>query len=243
MFPDVIEPDNQYPVGRDLPDPPHGLHTICSTFHQSGIRAYFCAPTIATDDDALSVEWHSIQLGLPYQQQYGLFPDSIDGFRRRTRRFNFLRYSTDASLIPEIALAEEFTKEHLRVTFQSSYFSEISNIGGIFWGSRFTCPLEISEQQASNDRYYGKCFGIGVADFLKLTLLTTNCRNLNSLFIVGEIDSPKERGLVEWWFTTFDRLSPFLSANRVGGREGLNTIIGIPKSEFQSLSNAALLSL
>lgn len=138
MFPEVIEPGIPYPIDRTLPNPPHGLHTICSTFHQSGIRAYFCAPIIPTANDAISIEWKCVQLGLPFQQEYGTFPVSIDGFRQRPRRHDFLRYSTDASLIPQVAVPEEFTKEHLRVTFQSMNFSELSALDGIFWGNQFT---------------------------------------------------------------------------------------------------------
>jgi hypothetical protein len=220
MFPQVIEPDSQYAPSRQLPDPPHGVHTICSTFHQTGIQTYFCVPTIAADNDPLSIEWQCIQLGLPFQQQYGRFPDLINGFRRLTRRCNFLRYSTDASLIPEVALAEEFTKEHLRVTFQAMYVSEVCHIGGVFWGSKFTCPFEISEQPAVNQRYLGRCFRIGLADFANLMLLAPRHRNINSLFIVGENDFAKSSGLVEWWFTTLEHIAPFVSANQEEGRPG-----------------------
>jgi hypothetical protein len=191
----------------------------------------------------LSIEWQCIQLGLPFQQSYDVFPASIGGFRERTRPYNFLRYSTDASLIPEIALAEEFTKEHVRVTFRSMNLSELSHIGGIFWGSKFTCPLEISEQAAANDRLLGKFFTLGFGPFLTLTLLGANRRNLNSLFIVGEVDSLKS-GLVAWWFTTFEQTAQFAtSANREEGRHGPDKVINIPKGEFQPLSKAALSSL
>ena len=248
MFPEVIQPGIPYPMGRDLPNPPHGLHTICSTFHQSGIRAYFCAPTVATADDPLSIEWKCVQLGLPFQQDYDTFPISIDGFRSRPRRYDFLRYSTDASLIPEVAVPEEFTKELLRVNFQSLYFALLSPIEGIFWGNRFTCPLEIREQTPANDRSFGKHFELDIRPFVKLALLSTERRNLKSLFIVREIDSVDTRGLVAWWFMTFDHLARWAPSGTRGrqgrsGQKATSPVIKIPQSEFQALSESALAGL
>lgn len=247
MFPEVIQPGIPYPMERNPPNPPHGLHTICSTFHQSGIRAYFCAPTIATADDALSIEWRCVQLGLPFQQDYDTFPISIDGFRRRPRRYNFLRYSTDASLIPEVAVPEEFTKEHLRATFQSTYFSELSPLDGIFWGNKFTCPLEISEQTSANDRHLGTYFELDVAPFVKFAVLSSERRNLHSLFMVREIDFAGTRGLLAWWFTTFDHLARFApSVTRVRRdrpQGGARTVMKIPRIEFEQLNQSALASL
>ena len=248
MFPEVIQPGILYPSGRTLPNPPHGLHTICSTFHQSGIRAYFCAPTISTTDDAESIEWNCVQLGLPFQQDYGTFPVSIDGFRQRPRRHNFLRYSTDASLIPEVAVPEEFTKEHLRATFQSINFSELSPLDGMFWGNQFTCPLEISEQTSANDRQVGTYFELDIGPFVKFAVLSPERRNLHSLFMVREIDSADTRRLVAWWFMTFDhlaRFTPSLTRGRPGrrGESGARTVVKIPQIEFEQLSASALASL
>ena len=243
MFPELIEPGTPYPIDRELPNPPHGLHTICATFHQSGIRAYFCAPTISALDDALSIEWSCVQLGLPFPQDYGTFPISIDGFRQRPRRYNFLRCSTDASLIPEVAVPDEFTKEHLRVTFQSMYLSELSPIDGIFWGNQFTCPLEISEQPTVTDRQIGKHFRLGLRSFIKVMLLAANSRTLNSLFIVGEVEAVKSSDLFGWWFTTFEHIARFASSATRDSRHGPSTVIRIPKGEFQPLSKAALSGL
>ncbi|MEK6409394.1 MAG: hypothetical protein AABN34_20925 [Acidobacteriota bacterium] len=247
MFPELIEPDIPYPIGRNLSNP-HGLHTICSTFHQSRIRAYFCAPTVSTANDALSIEWQCVQLGLPFQQDYDSFPISIDGFRQRPRRHNFLRYSTDASLSPEAAVPEEFTKEHLRVAFQSMYFSELSPLHGLFWGNRFTCPLEISEQPSANDRHLGTYFELDIGSFVKFAVITPERRNLNALFIVREIDSPDTRRLSAWWFMTFDRLARFAPSVPRGrrdgrGKSGAHTVIKIPQVEFEPLSMLALSTL
>src|SRR5262249_45168975 len=51
FFPETLAPDKEYLGGRRLPDPPHGLHTICSTFHQTGISAYYVAGTLGADND------------------------------------------------------------------------------------------------------------------------------------------------------------------------------------------------
>src|SRR5262245_33120354 len=40
IFPETIRPNVALPEDRALPNPPHGLHTICATFHQIGIRSY-----------------------------------------------------------------------------------------------------------------------------------------------------------------------------------------------------------
>jgi len=47
VFPDPIQVGRDLPVGRNLPNPPNRLHTICATFHQSAIHAFFCAAEIA----------------------------------------------------------------------------------------------------------------------------------------------------------------------------------------------------
>src|SRR4051794_15763401 len=39
VFPEKVQAGVDYSVGRAMPIPPQGLHTICSTFHQSGIHA------------------------------------------------------------------------------------------------------------------------------------------------------------------------------------------------------------
>ena len=139
MFPETMCPEADYGQMRELPNPTHGLHTICSTFHQLGIRSYFCAPILSNHNNAESITWKSVQLGLPTEQSYEDFPDNIEGFIRRERNYNFLRYHADlVSEIPVLKLPEEFTKENLRVSFQNRIMAEISDIDGILWGNQFT---------------------------------------------------------------------------------------------------------
>jgi hypothetical protein len=169
FFPETIQPDTAYPHDRQLPQPDIGLHTICATFHQTGIAAYFCAPMIPENRNPEEVQWHSTQLGLPRAQEYRAFPDSVgELFTPRGRPYSFLRYHADADLIPVEAVADEFTKENLRVAFQSAFKSQISDVDGILWGERFTYPLEIKEKTPATDNGLGEYFGLDVGPFVKL---------------------------------------------------------------------------
>src|ERR1051325_1153074 len=100
FFPETIVAEREYPPDRQLPHPEIGLHTICATFHQSGIAAYFCTPTILRDQHPDSIHWHSVQLGIPFTQEYQEFPQSVGNlFTTRERSYNFLRYQAPADLI------------------------------------------------------------------------------------------------------------------------------------------------
>src|SRR4051794_29324981 len=78
FFPEVIEPGISYGFDRDLPQPPLGLHTICSTFHQTGIAAYYCAAKVRVSDTTDSIRWFAMQLGVPVQQPYVAFPEDLN---------------------------------------------------------------------------------------------------------------------------------------------------------------------
>lgn len=247
FFPEVILPGTSYAANRQKPQPSHGLHTICSTFHQTGISAYYCAASVGADDDCSSVTWESVQLGLPTEQPYKPFPDSIIDFSLRSRRYNFLQYETDTEQIPDQSVAEEFSKENIRVIFQSRFMSQISDLDGIFWGQQYTYPLEIKEKTAGSDNRMGEFFGLDLGPFVKLAYYAAKRGNLHSLFVVKEIESIERRELVDWWFIPFDRLARFASwvpqqggANMLGGR---STVVQIPKSEFSPLNAANLADL
>jgi hypothetical protein len=249
VFPEIVLPGVDYAVGRLLPRPTLGLHTICSTFHQSGIASFYCAATVGDDDDPSSLGWHAIELGLPAEQPYTPFLDAAAAlnFRRRERAYNFLRYKTETAGIPEIAMPEEFSKEHLRVTFQTGFFSEISDIDGIFWGQQHTYPLEIKEKTPAPSKDLGPYFGLDVGPFVKLAFYAAKRGNLHSIFVVREIDSTETRNLVNWWFVTFDHMAQFASwVQQGGGRTmtgGRSSVVRIPKAEFQELNAASLAAL
>ena len=142
IFPEVVLPAQRYPENRSLPSPSLGLHTICATFHQSGIASYFCAATMTGDEDPSSLQWHAVQLGLPSEQPYQPLIQALGPlyFTVRERNYNYLRYRTDASSIPDAAVPEEFSKEHLRVAFNTHFIVEPTDIDGIFWGQQHTYP-------------------------------------------------------------------------------------------------------
>lgn len=247
LFPEIIQQGVNYPSDRRLPTPSSGLHTICSTFHQIGISSSFCAATIGQKDDPSSIRWEFVQLGVPTQQPYVAFPFVLRGFNARPRNYNFLRYNTDISRIPPAAVPEEFSKEHLRVCFQSAFLSELSDIDGILWGSQYTYPIEIKEKTSDQDRRLGDYFGLDVGPFVKLAFYAAKRGNLHSIFIVREIDDPVNRNLINWWFITFDRLAQFASWIPIaGGRSmlgGASTVVKVPKAEFQILNMQALQNL
>lgn len=247
VFPEMVIPNQSYPVGRNLPQPAQGLHTICSTFHQLGIHSYSCAPVVRIANDPDSVEWHFIQLGLPTAQQYIQFPFNLTGFIPRTRRYNFLRYSTNVTSIPHPAVPEQFSKEHFRVTLQNQIISEISDIDGIFWGQRFTYPIEIKEKTPAEDRNLGEYFGLDLGPFVKLAFYAAKRGTLHSLFVVREIDNESSRDLVNWWFIEFDQLAQFASWVPSGGGRNMlgggSTVVKVPKAEFRQLNAQSLQSL
>ena len=170
--------------------------------------------------------------------------DGIEGVNFRERVYNFLRHETDVSLIPPESISEQYTKENIRIAFQSKYFAEISDVDGILWGNQFTYPLEIKEKTVANDRHVGKYFGIDIGPFVKLAFYAAKKGNLHSLFIVREIDNIDDRRLVNWWFITYDKLAQYASWVSVGGgrnmQGGASSVVKIPFSEFTLLNRENL---
>ncbi len=247
VFPQIVEPGIDYSPARVLPNPPIGLHTICSTFRQLGIQSYFCIPSVAVANDSIGMTWRAKELGIPWEDAYQEFPAELTGFQRRGRRYNFLRYNTDVSIVPDAYVPEEFSKEHLRVALSDRYISEMSDVDGIFWGRQYTYPLEIKEKTCGSDSRLGEYFGLDVGPFVKLAHYAAKRGNLHSLFIVREIADPEARELVAWRYITFDRLAQFASwVQQQGGRGmtgGNSAVVKIPKCEFEVLDANALSSL
>ncbi len=248
FFPEVIQPGMDYSEKRPFPVPPHGLHTICATFHQTGIQAYFCVARVGTEGEKESVQWYAKQLGLPSDQAYAPFPACLtNSFRARPRRYGFLKYKTATESIPSSAVAEEFSKESVRVAFQNSFMAEMSDVDGIFWGQQFTYPLEIKEKTPANTRALGDFFGLDLGPFVKLSYYAAKRGNLHSLFIVREIDSVVTRNLVSWWFITYEHLAQYASWIQQGGGTSMtgsqSSVVRIPKAEFQPLNAQTLRAL
>lgn len=247
FFPQTIDPKNDYGSGRTFPSPDNGLHTICATFNQIGVHGYFCTPTISIQDDADSIEWSVIRLGHPKKQNYMPLSQSVQNFTTRHKRYNWLQGKSDANQIPELAVPEEFSKEHFRVSFQSQFMAEASDVDGILWGNQNTYPIEIKEKTVATDPKIGQYFGLDVGPFVKLAFYAAKRGNLHSIFVVREIADTTDRELVNWWFITFETMAQFASwIPRGGGRAmtgGQSTTIMIPKNEFKELNKHELSAL
>jgi len=144
-------------------------------------------------------------------------------------------------------VGEEFSKEHLRVTFQDRFISELVDIDGIFWGERYTYPIEIKEKTQAQSPNLGSYFGLDLGPFVKLAFYAARRGNLRSLFIVREIDTVEDRNLVNWWYITFEDLASFASWQPMSGGTsmtgGSSTVVQIPKERFSSLNNENLSKL
>jgi hypothetical protein len=247
VFPYVIAPDTDLPLDPSAVDIPLGLHTICATMHQLGIRSYFAIPSRGSTASADAIEWNFIQLGLPTSSGPVALDLVADRFKSRTRRHNFLRNKSNTTPIPDRCIPEEFCKENLRVFFQTAFMSEISDIDSVLWGERFTYPIEIKEKTAAHDKTVGDYFGIDAGPFVKLAHFAARKGNMNALFIVREIVDRDNRALKKWWFIRFDQLTEFASWVPIaGGRSmggGASSVIKIPKKRFAELNAAALQSL
>ncbi len=247
LFPETVQPDADYPSGRPLSPPPSGIHTICATMHQIGIHSYYLYPEFADVSDPLTVQWRALQLGIPQSGTPVSLDQVFSKFSPRKGKYNFLRYSSNTSGIPDPYVPEEFSKELLRVSFQNGFMTEISDIDAILWGQQHTYPVEIKEKTPASDSKLGEYFGLDVGPFVKLAFYAAKRGMLHSLFVVREIDDPSTRNLVEWRFITFDTLAQYASwlfgkggANMQGGQ---SAVVRIPKSKFKVLNAESLSSL
>lgn len=249
LFPEILDPAQTYPTNRVMPPPDQGLYTIGATLQQCGIPNFYCAATIATAEQTATLQWQAIRLGLPVQQQYAPLAQAVQdfGFAARTKNYNFLRYNADVTGIPDAAVPEEFTKEHLRSAFNTPYMAEISDIDGLFWGQQYTYPMEIKEKTSAPSSDMGDYFGLDVGPFSKLAFFAAKRGNLRSLYVVREINNTTDRALVGWLYITFDDLVQRASwGSRAGGMTmlgGASSVVRIPRAAFMPLDAANLASL
>jgi hypothetical protein len=245
LFPEVCTDVAMLTEGRGLTEPTRGLHTICSTFYQIGIRSFFCSLQIADASDPKSYRWQALRLGTPTEEKWSPLEAALAPYlSARTRNYNYLRYHTDTSRIPDACITEEFLKEHLRVSVCTPYMAEVSDVDGILWGNEKTYPLEIKEKTAASDSKLGEYFGIDVGPFVKLAFYAAKRGNLHSLFVVREITDTETRAIKQWWFIPFDRLAQYASWNQQGGGTnmlgGSSTVVRVPKDRFTKLTKAEL---
>jgi hypothetical protein len=176
------------------------------------------------------------------------FPEDFDEmFVRRSRHHNFLGNQADVTAIPDPYVPEQFAKENLRVAFRDRFHAEDSDVDGIFWGDQFTYPLEIKEKTVAQDPSLGEWFGLDIGPFVKLAYYAAKRGNLNSLFVVREIDDEQTRNPVEWWFVKFEELARFASWVGQGGgrnmRGGSSTVVKVPRQIFHRLTKEELSKL
>lgn len=244
LFPQIITPDVQYDPAAPPQHAGVGLHSIAARFAESGITPWWCAARVPNDG---IIEWDAQQLGLPREQPFRPLAEAIGGFTRRERRQNFLTGKTDVSTIPAPAIPEEFSKEHLRVSFQELFFCELVDIDGVFWGRQHTYPIEIKEKTRAADKDIGAYFGLDIGPFVKLAFYAAKRGNLRSIFVVREINNTTERALIAYQHITFDELAQVASwLHRGGGRNmrgGSSTVVRIPVSAFSELTKDALETL
>jgi hypothetical protein len=249
IFPEIVQPGLDYSPNRALPVPSQRLHSICTLLHQTGIASFFCAAAIPQPDNYDTMSWQAIQLGVPAEEHYVPLIDALAAlqYTPRPHPWNFLRYHTDAAAMLDIAVPEEFSKEHLRVSFSSRYFAEISDIDGVFWGQQHTYPIEIKEKTPAPSAALGPYFGLDMGPFVKLSFYATMSGTLHSMFVVREIDNVEDRNLVQWWFITFNQLARFASWVAQGGGTNMagggSTVVKIPRQEFQPLNAQTLAAL
>jgi hypothetical protein len=245
LFPEVCTDVSDLRQGRALTEPSRGLHTICSTFYQIGIRSFYCSLQIGDAADSATWRWQALRLGTPTEERWQPLEQALAPYLgQRTRNYNWLQYHTDTARIPDEFVTEEFLKEHLRVSALTPYTAEISDVDGILWGNEKTYPLEIKEKTAASDSKLGDYFGIDVGPFVKLAYYAAKRGNLHSLFVVREIEDTTTRALRRWWFIPFDRLAQYASWNQQGGgtnmRGGASTVVRIPKDRFTELTREEL---
>jgi hypothetical protein len=270
LFPEVVEPGIDYPPTRALAPPPPHLQPVGVSFQRIGIPSYLCRATItrptpaatapATSKSAAKkaeraaakimgswLSWQCYQLGQPSVQQYLSLTSVLSPFKSRTTSYQPLHFFTNVAKIPDIAVPTQFSAEALRVAVQIPIFCEMSDIDGVLFGARFTYPLEIKEKTAAHDDDMGAYFGIDVGPFAKLAYYAAQQGQMQSIFIVHEIQDTTSRSHVAWWYITFDELARSASWQPRGGgtnmKGGASTVVRIPKCKFKVLDTAALASL
>ena len=176
-----------------------------------------------------------------------MFPDCIQGFTARTRTLGLRTYTTDTTRIPAMAVPEEFAKEHIRIVFQRRFFRELSDVDGVFFGTRVAYPLEVkAKARAADPGGIGDYFGLDVGPFVKLAFYAANRGTLSSIFVVKEVSGPA-RTLVNWWYATFESIAKSASwVPMAGGRSmsgGASSVVRIPLTAFSTLDATALAAL
>jgi len=246
LFPETVRAWKDYRSPVETPVIPSSLQAVAISLRQIGVESYYCVPYFPYSQDPEKVEWALFEMASPSPAGKDL-SSAMKNFPSRTSRYNFLRYSSDPSVIPQSSLPVEFTKELLRVSVSGLYMAEVSDIDGVFWGNNIAYPLEIKEKTMAADSKIGGYFGIDVGPFAKLAFYAARRGNMHSLFIVRQIRDTAKRELVTWRFIEFEEIALYASwIFQGGGRNmqgGSSAVIKIPADRFGTLNGGALQSL
>jgi hypothetical protein len=217
--------------------------------HRAGMSAHLCVGLVPDDLSRSPVTWRSFSIegSAALLFKPSRFPEGLDGFEPRDRRYNFLRYSADSSVIPPHAVAQEFAKESCRIMFQEKWMCELTDFDGIFFGGNRTYPVEVKVKSVAEDKSTGEYFGLDIGPFVKLAFFNVRDAALDGLFIVKETRSDEARTHAGWWMITFRRLAQVASWQpRAGGRGmigGTSSTVMIPKWAFSPMTSDTLAAL
>ncbi len=246
LFPETVQPNTNYP-SPPTSTVPRTHYLVASHFHTISVQPIYCRPQLTGTDPVTDLTWIGEDLSPTNAAPSAPLQQILQGFKERSRRYNFLRYHSDTSQIPLAALADEFSKEHLRVSLQNEFMSEISDMDAIFWGRSVAYPIEIKEKTPAPDDKLGPWFGLDIGPFTKLAFFASHNRNMASLFIVHEIDDATQRNHVCWLAITFDKLAKAASWFKMEGGQNMqgggSAVVRIPKSAFSIMDKNYLDSL
>lgn len=247
VFPHSVRLHEDYSQAPDKTSIPLPLHTICATMHQIGIESYYAHPVRLKKGDMQLLGWKFIQLGVPWDTAFTDLDVVFSDFRKRERNYQYLRHKTDVSGLSLPDALVQFSHDNLRIFVETAYMAEVSDIDGIIWGERFTYPIEVKEKVAASDKDIGDWFGLDTGPFVKLAHYAANRGNLNSLFVVREIEDQETRKLRQWLFIRFEELAKFASwVPRAGGQSmggGRSMVVRVPRAAFSVLNAKSLSSI
>ncbi|MGC8647160.1 MAG: hypothetical protein ACP5T9_06490, partial [Thermoplasmata archaeon] len=113
LFPEPVSAGTDYPVNPSLSySPPGNFQAVAYALRQIGIESYYCIPGFPSTNVPESVQWTLLEMASPSPSLKSL-DQVMAGFQQRKSNYNFLKYKTDVSAIPDQGLEVEFTKELL----------------------------------------------------------------------------------------------------------------------------------
>jgi hypothetical protein len=243
--------------------PSEAVVQACTRLHMLEIAAYYCVPLVYGADR--KIKWMGKRLGTTRGadkfidlQEIGELHSFAPRERKAPKPSAYYKdHNTELQNIEYLGydnLSEVFTHEHLFRSFRELFTSEASDFDCIFAGRSKSYPVEIKEKTVGNDSLkngtpglMGEYFGLDMSPFIKLAFFANKAQNMDSLFVVREIDSVETRNLVAWWAITFEEITRGVSLTPMGGGTSMtgggSTVAKIPKSAFHRMTPEYLESL